>query len=57
MAKKDTSKTNVTARAALKAQEVHCRICGRKPEVVRVLTPEGRAKMFRKCCVAAGIAA
>ncbi|HZO88073.1 MAG TPA: hypothetical protein VFB38_07000 [Chthonomonadaceae bacterium] len=57
MAKKDTSKTNVTARAAQKAQEANCRFCGRKPEVVRLLTPQGRAKMFRKCCATAGIAA
>lgn len=57
MAKKDTSKTNVTARAALKAKEIKCRYCGNKPEVVRALTPAGRAKMFRKCCAAAGIAA
>jgi hypothetical protein len=57
MAKKDTSKTNVTARAALKAMEIKCRYCGNKPDVVRVLTPAGRAKMYRKCCAAAGIAA
>lgn len=57
MAKKDTSKTNVTARAELKAREVNCRFCGRKPEVVRVLTPTGKAQMYRKCCAAAGIAA
>ncbi|HEV2473570.1 MAG TPA: hypothetical protein VGS41_12930 [Chthonomonadales bacterium] len=57
MAKKDTSKTNVTARAALKAQGATCRFCGRKPEVVRQLTPSGKTQMFRKCCAAAGIAA
>ena len=57
MAKKDTSKTNVTARAELKAQQAICRFCGKKPEVVRQLTPNGRAKMFRKCCASAGIAA
>lgn len=57
MAKKDTSKTNVTARAALKALQSTCRFCGQKPEVVRVLTPAGRAQMVRKCCVSAGIAA
>ena len=57
MAKKDTSKTNVTARAALKAQQATCRFCGQKPEVVRVLTPAGKAQMFRKCCATAGIAA
>ena len=57
MAKKDTSKTNVTARAALKAMEIKCRYCGNKPDVVRALTPGGRAKMYRKCCAAAGIAA
>lgn len=57
MAKKETSKTNVTARAELKAQQAICRYCGKKPEVVRLLSPNGRAKMFRKCCATAGIAA
>ncbi len=57
MAKKDTSKTNVTARAELKAQQATCRFCGKKPEVIRVLTPAGKARMFRKCCATAGIAA
>ena len=60
MAKKDTkgtSKTNVTARAEAKAQAISCRICGSKPDVVRRLTPNGKAEMFRKCCAAAGIAA
>jgi hypothetical protein len=57
MAKKDTSKTNVSARAEAKAREVTCRFCGKKPEVVRLLAPNGRAKMYRKCCAAAGIAA
>lgn len=59
MAKKDTggkSKTNVTARQEAKAQQTFCRFCGQKPEVVRVLTPAGRALMFRKCCSNAGIA-
>ena len=57
MAKKDTSKTNVTARAELKAQQAICRFCGKKPEIVRVLTPAGKAQMMRKCCASAGIAA
>jgi hypothetical protein len=57
MAKKDTSKTNVMARAALKSQEATCRFCGRKPEVIRVLTPAGKTQMYRKCCATAGIAA
>jgi hypothetical protein len=57
MAKKDASKTNVSARLALKNMEIKCRYCGTKPDVVRVLTPAGRAKMYRKCCAAAGIAA
>jgi hypothetical protein len=57
MAKKDTSKTNVTARAELKARQSVCRFCGQKPEVVRQLTPSGKAQMFRKCCATAGIAA
>jgi hypothetical protein len=49
MAKKD-SKTNVTARAELKAAQAVCRFCGKKAEVVRLLTPGGKAQMFRKCC-------
>ena len=57
MAKKDTSKTNVTARAELKAKQSICRFCGKKPDVVRQLTPNGKAQMFRKCCASAGIAA
>ena len=60
MAKKDAkggSKTNVTARAALKSKEINCRQCGSKPDVVRVLTEGGRARMYRKCCAAAGLAA
>ena len=57
MAKKDTSKTNVTARAALKAMELKCRYCGNKPDVVRALAPNGRAKMYRKCCAAVRAAA
>jgi hypothetical protein len=57
MAKKEgKSKTDVTARAALKAQQATCRFCGQKPEIARVLTPTGRAKMIRKCCVTAGLA-
>ena len=59
MAKKDSgskSKTIVTARAAAKAEQAVCRFCGGKPEVVRVLTPAGKAQMFRKCCAAAGVA-
>ncbi len=55
MAKK--SKTDVTARQKAKSAQVICRFCGKKPEVVRVLTPAGRAQMFRKCCASAGIAA
>jgi hypothetical protein len=60
MAKKEGgkgSKTNVSARAELKAQQAICRFCGKKPEVVRILTPSGKSQMFRKCCAAAGIAA
>ena len=57
MAKKDSSKTNVQNRAAAKAKQSICRFCGKTPEVVRVLTPAGKAQMFRKCCASAGIAA
>jgi hypothetical protein len=53
MAKKDSSKTNVSARAELKAQQAICRFCGKKAEVVRLLTPEGKAQMYRKCCASA----
>jgi hypothetical protein len=42
------SKTDVTARAALKAQQALCRICGKKPDHVRVLTPTGKTYMMRK---------
>ena len=56
-ASKGTSKTNVTARAELKTQQITCRICGQKPDVVRQLTPAGKAVMFRKCCAAAGVVA
>jgi len=54
---KGTSKTNVTARAEAKSKIVRCRICGNQPDVVRRLNPGGKAEMFRKCCVAAGVAA
>lgn len=47
------SKTDVTARAAAKAAQSICRFCGKKPEVVRVLTTAGRAQMVRKCCATA----
>ena len=57
MAKKDTSKTNVAARALLKQQQSICRFCGKTTQVVRLLGPNGRASMFRKCCAEAGIAA
>ena len=55
MAKKDTSKTNVAARMEAKMQQATCRFCGKKPEVVRMLTPAGKAQMYRKCCASAGI--
>ena len=54
---KGTSKTNVTARQEAKKQIVLCRICGTQPDVVRRLTPGGKAEMFRKCCEKAGMAA
>lgn len=57
MAKKDVSKTNVSVRMALKLKQSTCRFCGKTPEVARVLTPEGKAQMVRKCCEATGIAA
>ncbi len=59
MAKKDTgkSKTNVSARSDAKKLERLCRFCGKTPDVVRVLTPAGKAQMFRKCCAAVSVAA
>ena len=57
MAKTGGSKTDVTKRAKLKARLSICRFCGKTPDVVRVLTPAGKAQMHRKCCAAAGIAA
>ena len=50
------SKTDVTARAAAKAAQSICRFCGKKPEVVRVLTTAGRAQMVRKCCASVAAA-
>jgi len=55
--KKDTSKSIVAARLESKAQQQLCRFCGRKPEVVRQLTPSGKVQMFRKCCAEAGLVA
>ncbi len=55
MAKGGKSKTDVSARQQLKNQVLTCRYCGRKPEVVKVLTTGGKAQMYRKCCVAAGV--
>jgi hypothetical protein len=51
---KDTSKTNVAARAAEKAQVALCRICGNKVEVVMRVPTEGRRHMARLCCERAG---
>ena len=54
---KGKSKTDVSARQLLKNQQAICRYCGQKTDVVKVLTPAGRAQMFRKCCAAAGVQA
>jgi hypothetical protein len=51
---KGKSKTDVTARQQLKNQQLTCRYCGQKPDVVRVLTTGGKAQMYRKCCAASG---
>jgi len=54
---KGMSKTNVTARAANKADAAPCKICGNKVEVVlRVPREGGRKYMARVCCERAGIA-
>lgn len=57
MAKRGVSKTNVIDRMDLKSKKSTCRFCGAVPTVVRVLTPDGKAQMVRKCCAAAGITA
>lgn len=44
------SKTNVTARAAAKLKAKICRFCGKEVISVRVLSPNGRVSMERRCC-------
>jgi hypothetical protein len=50
MAKEKSSKTNVTARGAAKAEKAVCRICGNPVEVVMRLPARGKRHMARLCC-------
>lgn len=47
---KGTSKTNVTARGAAKAEKAQCRFCGNPVEVVMRLPARGKRHMARLCC-------
>ncbi|MDH4232164.1 MAG: hypothetical protein OEW04_09055 [Nitrospirota bacterium] len=48
---KGKSKTDVSARAGAKSRGQNCSNCGNKIEVVLSVTPEGKKKMRRICCV------
>jgi hypothetical protein len=50
MAKDKTSKTNVAARAELKALANTCKICGGKVEIVMRVPSVGKRYMARLCC-------
>ena len=50
MAEKAKSKTDVSARAALKSSAQVCKSCGRKVEVVMSVSPTGKKRMRRLCC-------
>ena len=52
-----TSKTNVTARAAARADSSLCNACGNKIEVVLRVPKQGKKHMARLCCEKAGVAA
>ena len=45
-----SSKTNVTARGAAKAEKALCSICGNPVEVVMRLPAVGKRHMARLCC-------
>jgi hypothetical protein len=49
-----TSKTNVQARAELKALAQTCKVCGNKTEMVMRLPSVGKRYMARLCCEKAG---
>ncbi len=51
MAEKVKSKTDVSARAGAKSKAQCCSICGNKIEVVLSVTPDGKKKMKRICCM------
>lgn len=52
MADKVKSKTDVSARAALKTSAQVCKCCGRKVDVVMSVSPTGKKRMRRLCCEA-----
>lgn len=47
---KGSSKTNVTARGALKAEKAVCRFCGNPVETVLRLPARGKRHIARLCC-------
>ena len=52
MAEKAKSKTDVSARAALKSSAQICKCCGRKVDVVMSVSARGKRRMRRLCCEA-----
>lgn len=50
MAREKSSKTNVSARMAEKAQQSTCKYCGDKIEIVMRLPAQGRRQLVRLCC-------
>lgn len=49
-----TSKTNVQARAELKALAQTCKVCGNKTEMVMRVPSVGKRYMARLCCEKSG---
>jgi hypothetical protein len=49
-----SSKTNVQARAELKALANTCKICGNRTEIVMRVPSVGKRHMARLCCEKAG---
>jgi hypothetical protein len=56
MAKEKSSKTNVSARMAAKAEAAKCKLCGNKIETVMRIPAEGKRHMARICCERASAA-
>jgi hypothetical protein len=50
MAKEKSSKTNVMARGAAKAEKALCRFCGNPVETVMRLPARGKRHIARLCC-------